>query len=46
MDSEVGPAIKEESKVAIRELVDHQACSLLQYINVITNSVEKIRIRI
>ena len=33
-----GPtAIKEESKVANLELVDHQACSLLQYINVIIN---------
>ena len=29
--------IKEESKVANRYLVDHQACSLLQYINVIAN---------
>ena len=28
---------KEESKVANRDLVDHQACSLLQYINVIAN---------
>ena len=28
-------AIKEESKVANRDWVDHQACSLLQYINVI-----------
>ena len=26
-------AIKEESKVANRYWVDHQACSLLQYIN-------------
>ena len=31
------PAIKEESKVANRDWVDHQACSLLQYINVIAN---------
>ena len=30
-------AIKEESKVANRNWVDHQACSLLQYINVIAN---------
>ena len=30
-------AIKEKSKVANRELVDHQACSLMQYINVIAN---------
>ena len=27
------PSIKEESKVANRDWVDHQACSLLQYIN-------------
>ena len=31
-------AIKEESKVANRDWVDHQARSLLQYINVIANS--------
>ena len=30
-------AIKEESKIANRDWVDHQACSLLQYINVIAN---------
>ena len=30
-------AIKEESKVANRDWVDHQTCSLLQYINVIAN---------
>ena len=30
-------AIKEESKVYNRDWVDHQACSLLQYINVIAN---------
>ena len=30
-------AIKEESKVANRDWVDHQACSLLQYINIIAN---------
>ena len=30
-------AIKEESKVANRDWVDHQACSLFQYINVIAN---------
>ena len=30
-------AIKEQSKVANRDWVDHQACSLLQYINVIAN---------
>ena len=30
-------AIQEESKVANRDWVDHQACSLLQYINVIAN---------
>ena len=30
-------AIKEESKVATCAWVDHQACSLLQYINVIAN---------
>ena len=30
-------AIKEESKVANRDWVDHQACSLLQYIDVIAN---------
>ena len=30
-------AIKEESKVGNRDWVDHQACSLLQYNNVITN---------
>ena len=30
-------AIKEKSKVANRDWVDHQACSLLQYINVIAN---------
>ena len=30
-------AIKEESKVANRNWVDYQACSLLQYINVIAN---------
>ena len=29
--------LKEESKVANRDWVDHQACSLLQYINVIAN---------
>ena len=29
-------AIEEESKVANRDWVDHQACSLLQYITVIT----------
>ena len=29
--------IKEESKVGNRNWVDHQACSLLQYINVIAN---------
>ena len=29
-------AIKEESKVANRAWIDHQACSLLQYIIVIT----------
>ena len=28
-------AINEESKIANRDWVDHQACSLLQYINVI-----------
>ena len=32
-----GRAIKEESKVANRDWVDHQAWSLLQYINVIAN---------
>ena len=30
-------AIKEESKVANRDWIDYQACSLLQYINVIAN---------
>ena len=30
-------AIKEESKVANRNWIDHQTCSLLQYINVIAN---------
>ena len=30
-------AIKEESKVANHDLANHQACSLLQYINVIAN---------
>ena len=30
-------AIKEESKAANRDWVDHQACSLFQYINVIAN---------
>ena len=30
-------AIKEESKVANSDWVDHKACSLLQYINVINN---------
>ena len=30
-------AIKEESKVANRDWVDNQTCSLLQYINVIAN---------
>ena len=30
-------AIKEESKVANRDWVDHEACSLLQYIDVIAN---------
>ena len=30
-------AIKEESKVANHDMVDSQACSLLQYINVIAN---------
>ena len=30
-------AIKEESKVANCDWVDYQACSLLQYINVIAN---------
>ena len=30
-------AIKEKSKVANRDWVDHQACSLLKYINVIAN---------
>ena len=34
---QVGRAIKEESKVANRDWVDYQACSLLQYINVIAN---------
>ena len=29
--------IKEERKVANRDRVDHQACSLLQYINAIAN---------
>ena len=29
-------AIKEESKVVICDWVDHQACSLLQNINVVT----------
>ena len=29
--------IKEESKAANSDWVDHQACSLLQYINVIAN---------
>ena len=29
--------MKEESKVVNRDWVDHQACSLLQYINVIAN---------
>ena len=33
----LGRAIKEESKVANHDWVDHQACSLLQYINVIAN---------
>ena len=30
-------AIKEESIIANRDLIDHQAHSLLQYITVITN---------
>ena len=30
-------AIKQESKVANRDWVNHKACSLLQYINVIAN---------
>ena len=30
-------SIKEESKVANRDWVDYQACSLLQYINIIAN---------
>ena len=30
-------AVKEESKVVTRDWVDHQACSLLQYINVFAN---------
>ena len=30
-------AIKEENNVANRDWVDHQACSLLQYINVIAS---------
>ena len=30
-------AIKEESKIDDRDFVDHQACILLQYINVIAN---------
>ena len=30
-------AIKEESKVVNRDWVDHQACSLLEYINGIAN---------
>ena len=30
-------AIKEESKVANRDWVDHQACNLLQYINALAN---------
>ena len=30
-------AIKEESKVANRDWVDYQVCSLLQYINVLGN---------
>ena len=29
--------MKEESKVANRDWVNHQACSMLQYINVIAN---------
>ena len=33
-------AIKEESKVANRDWVDHEACSLLQYINVIAIKLE------
>ena len=33
----VSSDLKEESKVANCDSVDHQACSLLQYINVITN---------
>ena len=32
-----GRAIKEESKVVNRDWVNHQACSMLQYINVIDN---------
>ena len=31
-------AIKEESKVANRDWVDHQACSLLQYNNIYSQS--------
>ena len=36
MKSEAQPTsmIKEENKVANRDWVDHQACSLFQYINV------------
>ena len=32
--------LKEESKVANFDWVDHQACSLSQHINVITNLLE------
>ena len=35
--SERWRAIKEKSKGANRDWVDHQACSLLQYINVTAN---------
>ena len=40
MESEVRPAgvqLKRKAKNASRDWVDHQACSLLKYINVIAN---------
>ena len=34
---QTAPIVKEEKKVANRDWVDHQACSLLQYMNGLTN---------
>ena len=33
--------VKEESRVANRDWIDHQACSLLQYINILNKIVKE-----